>query len=232
MINCILIEDMASDAKKISNYISEIPFLSLCEVFNEPLKALQLQRERDIHLLIVDIQMADLSAVNVLRSTASKPELILLSAERQFAVEAYEAGAIDFLLKPISFDRFLSAANKVREIIALKNKQNNADFFFINGAHMVHKLHYSDILYLEGDRDYTKIFVRNASSPHMFLYKLKFFEERLSNNGFIRIHRSFIVPLSRIDNASRKTVTIDGKSIPIGINYREQISELFRSLAL
>jgi DNA-binding LytR/AlgR family response regulator len=140
-------------------------------------------------------------------------------------MDGFEVKAIDYLLKPISFEKFVTASNRVKDYLETKhsNNQKGRDYFFINVTHKLHKIFYSDILYLEGFKDYTKIYLASSSSPLLVLHNLKYFEEQLQKNQFIRIHRSYIVPIRMLNTISRKSVTIANKTLPVSDNYRSNL---------
>ena len=172
-------------------------------------------------MLFLDIKMPDISGIDFFRSLSYKPEVIFTTAHTEFAMEGFELNAMDYLLKPMSFEKFITACNRVKDYLETRNgKVQRRDYFFINVTHKLHKIFYGDILYLEGFKDYTKIYLANSSSPLRVLHNLKYFEEQLAKNEFIRIHRSYIVPIRMLNTISRKSVTIGNKTLPVSDNYR------------
>ena len=229
MINCLLIDDEPLALNLLEDYVSKVPYLKLVGKFDEPLKALSFLQSEKADLLFLDIKMPDISGVEFFKSLAYKPEVIFTTAHTEFALEGFELKAIDYLLKPISFEKFVTACNRVKDYLETKNSKNarDRDYFFINVTHKLHKIFYSDILYLEGFKDYTKIYLTNSPSPLLVLHNLKYFEEQLQKNEFVRIHRSYIVPIRMLNTISRKSVTIGSKNLPVSDNYR---SNLFASV--
>ena len=207
----------------LEDFINRIPYLNLVGKFEDPLSGLPLIEKKEIDLLFLDIKMPTISGIDFFRSLTYKPEVIFITAYNEFAFDAFELKALDYLLKPISFEKFVTASNRVRDFIEAKNmkQQKSKDYFFINVAHKLHKICYNDILYLEGFKDYTKIYLSDTSSPILVLHNLKYFEELLGENEFVRIHRSYIVPIRRIDTISRKMVTIGNQTLPVSDHYRE-----------
>ena len=226
-----MIDDEPLALNLLADYVSKIPYLNLVGKFDEPLKALSFLQSEKVDLLFLDIKMPDISGVDFFKSLPYRPEVIFTTAHTEFAIEGFELKAIDYLLKPISFEKFVSACNRVKDYLESKNgkgqREKARDYFFINVTHKLHKIFYSDILYLEGFKDYTKIYLVNASAPLLVLHNLKYFEEQLHKNEFIRIHRSYIVPIRMLNTISRKAVTIGNKTLPVSDNYR---SNLFSSI--
>ena len=223
MINCILIDDEPLALQLLEDFVNKTPYLKLAGKFEEPLQALPLLDSGDIDLLFLDIKMPDISGIDFFKSLATKPEVIFTTAYSEFAIDGFELNAIDYLLKPVSFEKFLSACNRVKEYMELKNNRTirDKDYFFINASHKLHKVFYDDILYFEGFKDYTKIHLASSPAPLIILHNLKYFEDLLDQNEFIRIHRSYIVSIRKVVTASRKSVTINLKEIPVSDNYRD-----------
>jgi DNA-binding LytR/AlgR family response regulator len=220
-----LIDDEPLALNLLEDYVSKIPYLKLAGKFDEPLKALSLLQSQNVDLLFLDIKMPDISGIDFFKSLPYKPEVIFTTAHSEFAMDGFEVKAMDYLLKPISFEKFVTACNRVKDYLETKNlnNQKERDYFFINVTHKLHKIFYSDILYLEGFKDYTKIYLANSSSPLLVLHNLKYFEEQLQKNQFIRIHRSYIVPIRMLNTISRKSVTIGNKTLPVSDNYRSNL---------
>jgi two-component system LytT family response regulator len=223
VINCIIIDDEPLALDLLESYIQKVPFLNPVGKFEEPLQALSLLNKEQVNLLFLDIRMPDISGVDFFRSLSQKPNVIFTSAYSEFAINGFELNAIDYLLKPISFEKFLLACNKVKDLSDARSArlQKNKEYFFINVAHKLHKIFYADILYLEGLKDYTKIYLAGSSSPMLILHNLKYFEDLLDETEFSRIHRSYIVSISKLDTISRKHVTINNETIPVSDNYRD-----------
>ncbi len=223
MINCILIDDEPLALQLLEDFVNKTPYLKLAGKFEEPLQALPLLESGDIDLLFLDIKMPDISGIDFFKSLSKKPEVIFTTAYSEFAIDGFELNAMDYLLKPVSFEKFLSACNRVKEYLELKNNKTikDKDYFFINASHKLHKVFYDDILYFEGFKDYTKIHLTSANAPLIILHNLKYFEDLLDQNEFIRIHRSYIVSIRKVVTASRKSVTINSKELPVSDNYRD-----------
>jgi two-component system LytT family response regulator len=225
MINCLLIDDEPLALQLLEDHVRKTPFLKLAGKFEEPLQALPLLESQQIDLLFLDIKMPDITGIEFFKSLPNKPEVIFTTAYSEFAIDGFELKAIDYLLKPISFEKFITACNRVKEYSDLKNSKGSKtrDYFFINVAHKLHKIFYNDILYLEGFKDYTKIYLTGMASPLLILHNLKYFEDLFEETEFSRIHRSYIVSIRKINTVSRKSVTIGNQSLPVSDNYRDKL---------
>ncbi len=212
----------------LETYINKISSLNLVARCSEPFAAMDFINHHPIDLLFIDIQMPDINGINFVSSLSSKPQVIFTTAFEEYAVSGFELNAIDYLLKPFSFERFVASINRARELIELKRRNliNTRDYFFINASHKIHKVSYNDILYLEGLKDYTKIHLASSPSPLLILQTLKYFEDCLPGKQFVRIHRSFIVPISKLETITKKAVTIGSNSLPVGDIYRERFMTL------
>jgi DNA-binding LytR/AlgR family response regulator len=223
VINCAIIDDEPLALQLLEDFVNKTPYLHLVGKFDEPMQALSLLEAQKIDLLLLDIKMPDISGIDFFRSLSNKPEVIFTTAYSEYAMDGFELKAMDYLLKPISFEKFLAACNRVREYIELKNNRapRDKDYFFINAAHKLHKIFYDDILYLEGLKDYTKIHLASSASPLIILHSLKYFEYLLEQREFIRIHRSYIISIRKVVTISRKSVTMQSGELPVSDNYRE-----------
>jgi DNA-binding LytR/AlgR family response regulator len=223
VINCLLIDDEPLALQLLEDYVNKTPYLSLNGKFEEPMQALSLLESKQVDLLFLDIKMPDISGIDFFRSLTHKPEVIFTTAYSEYAMDGFELRAMDYLLKPISFEKFLASCNRVRDFFEFKQTRNNKekDYFFINAAHKLHKVFYDDILYLEGLKDYTKIHLSSSSSPLVILHSLKYFEDLLEQSEFIRIHRSYIISIRKVLTVSRKSVMIQSCELPVSDNYRE-----------
>lgn len=236
MINCILIDDEPLALQLLEDYTNKIPYLKLAGKFEEPLKAMAVLESQQIDLLFLDIKMPDISGIEFfksLKSLSQQPEVIFTTAYSEFAIAGFELKAMDYLLKPISFEKFITACNRVKEYIDLKNNKEirGREFFFINVSHNLHKIFYDDILYLEGYKDYTKVYLNSSASPLVILHNLKYFQGLLDHHEFIRIHRSYIVSISKVNTISRKSVTLHTKTLPVSDNYRSNFFSVIEKFA-
>lgn len=221
MLNCVIIDDEPLAIQVLQDYVNKTPYLHLCGSFEEPLQALSVLETNRVDLLFLDIKMPDITGVDFYRSLTKKPEVIFTTAYSEYALTGFELKAIDYLLKPISFEMFITATNRVRDLLENKREAKEKDFFFINVSHKMHKIFFDDINYLEGYKDYTKIHLEGMNNPLLVLHNLKYFEDMLEKKDFVRIHRSYIIPIRKVNIASRKSVTIRTQELPVSDNYRE-----------
>jgi len=231
MINCLIIDDEPLAIDLLESYISKVSTLNLVAKCSEPLASLDHFDKHQIDLLFIDIQMPDISGIDFFKTLHRKPEVIFTTAFAEYALTGFELNAIDYLLKPFSFERFVSAVNRAKDFIDYKNNKtsNSRDYFFINAAHKIHKIFYNDILYLEGLKDYTKLHLAGSTAPLLILQNLKYFEDFLPKNEFVRIHRSYIVPIGKLSILTKKTVTIEHNTIPVGDNYRDRFFSIIQN---
>jgi DNA-binding LytR/AlgR family response regulator len=227
MLNCLLIDDEPLALQILGDFVNKTPYLKLVGKFEDPLQSLSLFESQKIDLLFLDIKMPDISGIDFYKSLVNKPEVIFTTAYSEYAIDGFELKAMDYLMKPISFEKFITACNRVKDFIEIKNqKDKGKEFFFINVSHKMHKIFYDDILYLEGYKDYTKVHLINSPNPLLILHNLKYFEDLLDKKQFIRIHRSYMFSLRKINTASRKSVTINNNSLPVSDNYRDSFFSL------
>jgi len=236
VINCLIIDDEPLALQLLEDYVKKTPYLKLAGKFEEPLKAMGVLESQQIDLLFLDIKMPDVSGIEFfksLKSLSHQPEVIFTTAYSEFAIDGFELKAMDYLLKPVSFEKFITACNRVKEYIELKSSKESGgrEYFFINVSHKLHKIFYDDILYLEGYKDYTKFYLGSATSPLLILHNLKYFEDILDQQEFIRIHRSYIVSIRKVNTISRKSVTLHTKTLPVSDNYRGNFFSVIEKFA-
>ena len=225
MINCLIIEDEPKAIELLEMYVSKVDSLQLKGSFNNSVNAVSFVQENNIDLIFLDINMPDLNGIDFLKSISVKPMIIFTTAYSEYAVESYNFEAVDYLLKPILFPRFLKAVNKAQELYKLKNKpvtinkSAKSNKVLLKSGTEIHQVLIDDILYIEGARNY--IFVFTKDKKIMTLMRMKDLEDQLPEKDFVRIHKSFIISNKHIDFIERHQVTINEKKIPIGRNYRE-----------
>lgn len=218
-IKCIVIEDEPLAAKVMQEYIAGIAFLELGGVFKDAILAAEFLLKNEVDLIFLDIHLPRLKGMAFLRTLTHPPAVIVTTAYHQYAVEGFELNVTDYLLKPIEFERFLTAVNKV----AL-DKQTSRDFIFVNVQKRKVKILFQEILYVESQREYIKIVTQRGE----YLSKMSTneIEELLPGHQFKRIHRSYIVSVTQIDAYTAEEVEIKGMSIPIGRGYKGIIDQL------
>lgn len=218
-IKCLIIEDEPLAVKVLSDYISQTPFLELQGAFRDAILATSFLRENSTDLIFLDIHLPKLKGMAFLRTLSNPPAVIITTAYHQYAVEGFELNVTDYLLKPIEFERFLTAANKVKT-----EKEEPKDHLFLNVQKKKVKISFSDIVYVESQREYIKI----VTTKKEYLSKMSTHEiEALLPAGrFQRIHRSFIISIDRLESYTAEAVEVNGVSLPIGRGYRGFIEKL------
>ena len=225
MLNCIIIDDEPLAIDLLKDYVSKTQFLELLASFTNPIEAMHFANDNDVDLILLDIQMPELAGIQFMKIMQDKSNFILTTAYDKFALEGYEYDVIDFLLKPITFERFMVAANKAKDRLANLSDSINTesqepkDYIFVKSEYKIQKVDLSDILYLEGMGDY--INVQRSSGKLLTLENIKSFHERLPSSRFLRVHKSYIISLEKIDFIERNRVKIGDKLIPISNTYQK-----------
>ncbi len=230
-ISCIAIDDEPLAVKKISAYIQKTPFLELVAECRSAFEAMEIINNRAIQLIFIDINMPDLNGLEFVKSLTDKPYIVFTTAYSEYAVEGFQVDATDYLLKPITYNNFLKAANKVKSLIDLKanslkeSVKTTASHLFVKSEYKLIRIELDDIKYIESQHEYIKIHLIN-SAPVMTQMSMKTIEEQLPSGRFMRVHRSFIVNLKRISVIERNRIVFDGKVyIPVSDQYREKFQE-------
>ncbi len=221
MITCIAIDDEPLALELIKKYIAKIYFLELKGTFTDAFEAKKLLDTSPVDLVFLDIQMPDINGIEFSKLINKKTTAVIFTtAFSEYAVEGFTVDAIDYLLKPIEYDRFLKSVYKAKEYLDYANSQELAEgYIFVKSDYQMVKINLKDILYIEGLDDYIKIYLQQKSV--LTLMTLKTITQKLPPKEFIRVHRSYIVPISKIVNVSKSKIKIADKEIPIGISYSE-----------
>ena len=238
-IKCLVIDDERLAREYIKNYISKIPELELMGDFNSPLKATELIKKGDVDLLFIDIQMPDITGIDFVRSLTNKPEIIFTTAYQNYALEGFNLSAIDYLLKPFSFERFFQAVNKVIDKLGSKvdapdqlpllpdqSETTYADSYLtIRADRKFYKINFNDIKYIEGQKAYVTFHTNKRRITA--LASLKELEDSLPKNLFIRIHKSYIVAIQEILSLEGNVLEVDNLKLPVGKMYKEDVLKIF-----
>jgi DNA-binding LytR/AlgR family response regulator len=224
--SCIIVEDEKLASELLEYYIKDTPFLDLKHTCSDALKALEILQKENIEVIFLDINLPKLKGLDFLKTLKNPPQIIITTAHREFALDGYELNVVDYLLKPISFNRFLMAVNKLRfngiiEHQTQSFQQTERTYIFINNNKKKIKIYTDEILYIESKKEYISIVTLENTFQTKF--QLSEIEEQLPKNKFIRIHRSFIVSLEKIKAFSTTDVEIHSLQIPIGRSYKEMI---------
>jgi len=243
-IKCIAIDDEPLALDLIKQYASKISFLKLIETFENPLDAIQFLSTNNVSLIFLDVQMEELSGIQFLKVITNKPKVIMTTAYDKYAITGFELDVVDYLLKPISFERFVKAVNKVYDLINLETKfvdsdlktnnqeefYSNDSYFFVKTGTQLVKINYDEILYIEGQGDYLSIVLKNKKI--LTLQTFSKMEKILPENLFIRVHKSYIVSLPNIEKIERNRIIIGDKYIPISDSYKEAFYKKIESKGL
>jgi two-component system LytT family response regulator len=230
-ISCIAIDDEPLAVKKISSYIQKTPFLELVAECRSAFEAMEIMSNRPVQLLFIDINMPDLSGMEFVKSLTDKPYIVFTTAYSEYAVEGFQVDAADYLLKPITYNSFLKAVNKVKNLIDLtanspkESIRASASHLFVKSDYKLIRIELDNIKYIESQHEYVKIHLI-SSAPVMTQLSMKVMEEQLPSDRFMRVHRSFIVNLSKISVVERNRIVFDGKVyIPVSDQYKEKFQE-------
>jgi DNA-binding LytR/AlgR family response regulator len=226
MIRCIIIDDEPFAIELITFYVQQTPILNLLGSFNDSLKAIEFIQTHEIDLIFLDIQMPHINGIQLLKSLEKPPMVIFSTAFNEYAVEGFELEAIDYLLKPFDIKRFQKAVKKADELFSLKKviEPQAEPFIFVKADYQMLKINISSIMFIEGWDDYIKIYV--GEKPILTLMSLKSIMEQLPHQEFVRVHRSYIVPIKKIDSVRNKMIRIGSKEIPVGTTYVETLNHL------
>ncbi len=222
-IRCIVVDDEPLALNLIEGYVLKTPFLELVAKCANAYEALEKIASETVDLVFLDIQMPGLSGMELSRSLTNGPKVIFTTAFEEYALEGFKVDAVDYLLKPFNYEEFLKSANKAREWLSITtgNKGTDTDTLFVKSEYKLVKINLHKVLYIEGLKDYAKIFLADQTRPVMTLMSLKSLEEQLPSDQFMRIHRSFIIHLDKIDMIERNKVVIGQVGITIADAYKE-----------
>jgi len=239
-IKCLVIDDEQPARDILHKHIEGVESLELTGSCNNAVEALSYLQSNTVDLLFLDIQMPHILGTNFIRTLKNPPKVIFTTAYRKYAIEGFELDAVDFLLKPIGFDRFLKAVNKILQLNLQSNlpepdksesiKEPAQPFLYFRSDRKMVKVLFNDILYIEGLRDYIKIFT--TSKIIVTKHLLSSLQEMLPADSFLRIHRSYIISISKIDSYNADSIEISKKELPIGRMYKNDVNKLLNSSSL
>lgn len=230
MIRVVAIDDEPLALKLVKGYIEKTPFLELTGAFDNPVDALGFISSSDVDLVMLDIQMPDLKGTELARVLSGGPKVIFTTAYEKYALEGFRLDAIDYLLKPFSYAEFMKAVQKAEKLIELERRKLPAleiknDFLFIKSDYKIRRINFSEIHYIEGLKDYVKIFLIGEKKPVLSLSTLKALEARLPAEKFMRVHRSFIVNLDTVKVIERNRIVYGDVRIPVTDQYKENFQK-------
>ncbi len=228
-LKCVIIDDEPLAREGIAGYIDQIDFLDLVGTGANPVALTRLLENHDVDLIFLDIQMPVMNGIDYLKMTNNPPMVIITTAYPNFALEGFKLDVLDYLLKPITFDRFFKASCKARDYqqLILRSKDANGspagDYFFVKCGYTYERIYVKDILYIQSMQNYVTIYT--PVNKYTTLLSLKDVQENLDSEAFIRVHKSYIVAIAKIDAIENTDILVNGQTIPLSRRYREQVLE-------
>lgn len=237
-MKCIIVDDEPLAREVLESYVDRIDGLELVASCDNAVKAFDILKKETIDLIFLDIQMPKLNGIDFLKVLNPLPKVIFTTAYREYAIESYELDVVDYLLKPISFQRFLMAVNKAMngqgsvpnestQSPITDELRSDHPYIFLKADRKMVKVYLKDILYIESLKDYVRI--KMPQKDVISLQKISFLEQKLPEDCFVRIHRSFIVPIKKIEAFSQNVIEIAGTELPIGRNYKEKVLQILNN---
>lgn len=224
-MKCIIVDDEPLAIEIIESYVDRLDELELVARCNNAIKAFEILQKEEVDLMFLDIQMPKLTGIDFIKTLKNPPKIILTTAYRDYALESYELDVVDYLLKPISFDRFLVALQKAykndKSELNFSTSNTSEEYIYLKADKKMVKVMLCDILYIESLKDYIR--VKTHDKDVITHQKISYLEEKLPDDQFIRIHRSFIVPLKKIESYSSSAIEVPGKELPIGRLYKNKV---------
>ncbi len=235
-LRCCIIDDEPLAQELIKSYVKQTPFLELVNTFSSASMAVKTIIEDDIDIVFLDIQMSELNGIEFARVIPSTCRIIFITAFEQYALDGFKANALDYLLKPVSYSEFLASANKALNWFEMVNNSKlngeGTDYIIVKSEYKLIQIAVSDILYIEGLKDYVKIYLDNNNSCVMSLMSLKTLEASLPQKRFLRVHRSFIVQTSKIKVIERNRIVFGKQYIPVSDTYKDAFNEYVNNCTL
>lgn len=226
-LTCIIIEDEPLALEKTKDFVNKVPFLNLAATFDNALTGLAYLNNNKVDLLFLDINMDELSGIELLESSKINSQVIITTAYQEYALKGYELQITDYLLKPFTFNRFLQAVNKAQENILRRNSDSQPEFIFVKTENRLEKVMLNEIVYIEGMRDYLKI--HTLTKKVMTLQSFGELEKMIPSTIVCRVHKSYMVALNKIDSIERSRIKIADQLIPISDTYKETFLQLINS---
>lgn len=236
-LTCAIVDDEPLAVKLLETYVGKTDFLQLCGTYSNAIAAESGLRENPVDLLFLDIQMPDLSGLDFARMVDKRTLIVFTTAFSNYAIDGYKVDALDYLLKPVSYADFLATAVKARERVEALRPQAmeedvQRDYFFVKSDYKLLRINFSDILYVEGLKDYVKIYLHSTPRPVLSLTSMRAIEEYLPPAVFQRTHRSFIVNMERMDVMERGCIVFGEKRVPVSDSYKDRVNEYVNSRLL
>lgn len=235
ILSCAIIDDEPLAAELLASYVSKTPGLRLAGVYESAVTAMRELRERPVDLLFLDIQMPELSGLEFATLLPKDTRIIFTTAFDRYAIDGYKVDAADYLLKPVSYDRFAASVNKVIEWFETNERRKTAArdrFVYVKSEYKLVRLDFDDILYIEGLKDYVKIYFEAPRKPVLSLVNMKRVEDCLPSPQFMRVHRSFVVNMAKVSMVDRGRIVVGDVFIPVSESYKGQVQEYLDSHSL
>jgi DNA-binding LytR/AlgR family response regulator len=231
-LNCVIIDDEPLAADLLTSYVKKTPFMHLVGTYNSAIEAIKDIKTNEVHLIFLDIQMPELSGVEFAKILSKDIKVIFTTAFSQYAIEGYKVDALDYLLKPISYEDFIAAANKGLSWFTKANMKHTYmqdRFIFVKSEYKLVRINLDDIVFIEGVKDYVKIYLGPDQKPIMSLMNMKKLEEGLPRPEFLRIHRSYIVHMPKVQMVDRFRLVFGDQFLPISDSYKDAAQQYFDS---
>lgn len=230
MIKCIIVDDEPLALVQLQKYVERVPFLECVCACNNAVEAMGILSKQNVDAMFLDINMPDINGLQLVRSLSTPPMLVFTTAYSEYALDGFRLDAVDYLLKPFSFDEFMKAANKLNDAYAMRRNvqqsEEPVDSLYVKSDYRMLRIPVASIKYVESMSEYVRIFVEGNSKPIVSLMSMKKIEEFLPSSTFMRVHRSYIVNLNMIKEISRMRIVYDGDvSVPIGDLYKDKFFE-------
>lgn len=232
MLKCIIVDDEQLALDLLEDYISHIPYLELTARCKNALEATRIIEEKHIDLIFMDVMMPGITGIQFIQSMVNKPMIIMITAYAEYALDGFNMDVVDYLVKPVAMDRFAKACIKAREYYQLKNNYKpeqespHPGYFFVNSDYSLLKINVEDVVWIEGMKDYVKIYLSKSPKPVMTLMNMKAIEELLPQSHFARIHKSYIIGIKYITAIRKNSIFIDTLELPVGNNYKHSIESI------
>ena len=232
MLRCIAVDDEPLALELLEDNISKVPYLQLVAKCSNAMEAMKILQQQPVDLIFLDIQMPGLTGLQFIQSMTEKPMIILITAYEKYALEGFNLDVLDYLVKPVSLDRFIKACNKAKELYDLKNRPKdkeaaiNPDYFFVNVDYSLLKVNFNDIKYIEGLKDYIKIHLKSSSRAVITRMAMKAIEEELPSTKFLRIHKSYIVSVAFLTSVRKSSIMIGETELPVSETYQDELMKL------
>ena len=229
-MKCLIVDDESPAVFLMEDNVKRTPFLQLVGSCNTAYQAMERIQEEKIDLVFLDIEMPGLNGTELIKTMAHQmPMVIFVTAYKKYALEGYELNVVDYLLKPVSYERFLKSVNKAFELVQNKNLRSrllDLEYFFVNADYGHIKINYEDVLFIEAMKDYIKVFISKKEEPIISRLSLKTVDERLPSDKFLRVQKSFIVNLDKITSIKGNRIFIDKHQIPFSETVKEELFQL------